>query len=709
MGNEFDQYLSTFIDETKEYMSTLNEQMLLLENEPDNMEAINEIFRTIHTLKGMSGTMGFSNMAKLSHRMENVFDLIRTEKVHVTHENSDLLFAGVDLLEKMTDAISTGGTDESVDISQVVLQYERILSGEDLGNDDADEKREKKGKTGKTVQTESEENDIGSDSPIELPNEVLSVLREGSDSGYKPFYARIMLEEGTLLKSARMYMVFHKLEELNSEVLYSKPDVEKIEDEAFDREVEIIFLSKLTETKLVKAISSISEIENVKIFVLSVEKVSGGQKMDEKEYIENKNDKTETEANNIPVMNNNESNQDEEVVETRRPQSASSKLTRTIRVDTEKLDTLMNLMAELVIARSRINETLKKYEIKQVDESLAQLSRNTSDLQNIVMKIRMVPISYVFNRFPRMVRDLARKNNKEIQLIISGQETEVDRTVVEEIGDPLVHLLRNAVDHGVESTEERMKQGKPSTGIVRLDAKHEGNNVVIDVQDDGKGLDRDKIIAKACERGLADEMSATSLSDEEVFSFIFMPGFSTMDEVTDLSGRGVGMDVVKTSIENLNGSISIESEKGKGTKVTIRLPLTLAIIQALLVKVSNLVYAIPIASIDSTLNLPTSEIQIVQSREVVVIRGEIIPIVWLKEVFQLSVDEDKENIHVVIVKVGNKKFGLVVDGLLGQDDIVIKSLGKLLKDVNEFSGAAILGDGSISLILEIANIVHQNV
>ncbi|HPF17811.1 MAG TPA: chemotaxis protein CheA, partial [Thermotogota bacterium] len=520
MSSEFDQYLSTFIDETKEYMSTLNEQMLLLENEPDNMEAINEIFRTIHTLKGMSGTMGFSNMAKLSHRMENVFDLIRTEKIHVTHENSDLLFAGVDLLEKMTDSITAGGTDESVDISQVVAQYERVISGEGMEEEPVE----------KTKETEPEQDDeTGSDSPIDIPQEILHVLKQGKDTGFKPYYAKIKLEEGTLLKSARMYMVFHKLEELNSEVLYSKPDVEKIEDEAFDREVEIIFLSKLTEAKLVQAISSISEIENVKIFVLTVNTTSGGKKMDERENSEQAIEKIESEVKNTPVMNNSDFIQEEEAEASRRPQSASSKLTRTIRVDTEKLDTLMNLMAELVIARSRINETLKKYEIKQVDESLAQLSRNTSDLQNIVMKIRMVPISYVFNRFPRMVRDLARKNNKEIQLIISGQETEVDRTVVEEIGDPLVHLLRNAVDHGIESMEERMKYGKPSTGIVRLDAKHEGNNVVIDVQDDGKGLDREKIIAKAVERGLIDEMSAAGLNDEEIFSFIFMPGFSTND------------------------------------------------------------------------------------------------------------------------------------------------------------------------------------
>ncbi len=704
MGNEFEQYLSTFIDETKEYMNTLNEQMLLMEKEPNNLEAINEIFRTIHTLKGMAGTMGFSNMAKLSHRMESVFDLIRTEKLIVTHENSDFLFAGVDLLEKMTESITIGGSDESVDISQVLLQYERLLNGEIIGDPDDESQEEQFPETDEAQETLA----LGSDSPIDIPHEIVYVLNEGKESGFLPYYAKVKLEENTLLKSARMYMVFHKLEELNSEVLYSKPDVEKIEDEDFDREVEIVFLSKLSQAKLVKALSSISEIENVKLFVLSVDKKSGGQNVGQTEHEASSKEVKANTNNKIESSEINGETNGNGAGEVRRPQSASSKLTRTIRVDTEKLDTLMNLMAELVIARSRINETLKKYEIKQVDESLAQLSRNTSDLQNIVMKIRMVPISYVFNRFPRMVRDLARNNGKEVQLIISGQETEVDRTVVEEIGDPLVHLLRNAVDHGIESTEERMKKGKPSTGIVRLDAKHEGNNVVIDVTDDGKGLNREKIISKAVERGLIDEMSAASLSDEEVYSFVFLPGFSTNEKVTDLSGRGVGMDVVKTSIENLNGSISIESERNKGSKVTIRLPLTLAIIQALLVKVSNLVYAIPIASIDSTLNLPLSEIQIVQSREVVVLRGEIIPIVWLKEVFQLSVEEEKSNIHVVIVKVGNKKFGLVVDGLMGQDDIVIKSLGKLLKDVSEFSGAAILGDGSISLILEIANIVHHN-
>ncbi len=687
MNNEYNQYLSTFIDETQDYMSTLNDKMLFLEREPSNMEAINEIFRTIHTLKGMSGTMGFEKMAQLCHKMENVFDKARNEELKVTRDNMDTLFAGVDLLEKMTTAISKGDSDKSVDISQVVLQYEKVLKGESTSQSVKEEPQQ-------VVATKAGETTQSYAAPFSVPDEVSHALYEGRKRGYNAYYMNVKLESGTLLKGARIYMVFHKLEELNSEVLFSKPDVEQIEDEKFDLNVEVIFLSRLSQEQLVNSVSNISEIENVKIFLLKTDSSDEASSIDPNSAESDRKVKESAEEEIHEDSNDTAS------------KSVMPGITRTIRVDIEKLDTLMNLMAELVIARSRINETLKGYEIKQIDESIAQLSRITLDLQNIVMKIRMVPVSYVFNRFPRMVRDLARNSDKEIRLVITGQETELDRTVVDEIGDPLVHLLRNVVDHAIEKREERLKKGKPTSGLCRLNARHEGNSVIIEVIDDGQGLERDRILAKAVEKGLLDEGMASTMTDDEIFHYVFMPGFSTKDKVTELSGRGVGMDVVKTAIENLNGSVQIESEKDKGTKVTIRLPLTLAIIQALLVNVSGFVYAIPIASIDSTMNLPTSEIQVVQSREVVVIRGEIIPIVWLKKVFGLSAGEEEKNIHVVIVKIGNKKYGFVVDSLLGQDDIVIKSLGKLLKDVREFSGAAILGDGSIALILEVANIAH---
>ncbi len=698
MSSEYEQYLSTFIDEAKEYMAILNEKMLLLEKEAGNMDAINEIFRAIHTLKGMSGTMGFENIGKLSHLMESIFELARNRKMVISSGLMDSLFDGVDSIGKMLEEVSSAGTDSATDCSQLINRYEDILQGKISSSPVSQEPKEQTRHTKETVHEQNpilDQKELNYDEiPFSIPEEIQHALSSAASQGYSPYYMQIQLDKGTVLKSARMYMVFHRLEELGSEVLFTVPSVEDIEDEKFDFDVDVLFPSRLPDEKLVKEIQSIAEVENVRIIKLTID--DRQKETDHKPILGGKTDQSLAESAKKPAQGKN----GQSLVPTT--------ITQTIRVDIEKLDTLMNLMAELVISRSRINETLKQHSIKQVDESLAQLSRITLDLQNIVMKIRMVPVSYVFNRFPRMVRDLARDSSKEINLLITGKETELDRTVVEEVGEPLVHLLRNSVDHGIESRDERLKKGKAPVGTIHLNAKHEGNNVVIEISDDGKGLDRNSILSKAIEKGLIDEIPALSLSDEEVYQFVFLPGFSTKSEVSTLSGRGVGMDVVKTGIENLNGNVTIESESGRGSKVTIRLPLTLAIIQALLIKVSGFVFAIPIASIDSTLTLPTTEIQVVQSREVIVIRGEIIPIIWLKELFNLSKEKKYSQIHVVIVKVGAKKHGFVVDTLLGQDDIVIKSMGKLMKDVREFSGAAILGDGSIALILEVGAICYQD-
>jgi two-component system chemotaxis sensor kinase CheA len=321
------------------------------------------------------------------------------------------------------------------------------------------------------------------------------------------------------------------------------------------------------------------------------------------------------------------------------------------------------------------------------------------------MKVRMVPVAFVFNRYPRLVRDISKDLKKEINLIIEGEDTELDRTVADEIGDPLIHLIRNSLDHGIESPEKRIAKGKPKTGTIKLSARHEGNGVIIEIEDDGKGLDREQIVNKAISRGVIDQQKAQSLSDEEVFSLIFEAGFSTKEQATELSGRGVGMDVVKSTVEGLNGTVSVESEKGKGTKVTIRLPLTLAIIEALLITVNSQVYAIPIANIDTTQKISDGELKEVQDREVFMLRGEVIPIVRLREIFGYERKQNDEQENIVIIKVGNKKFGVIVDKLLGQDDIVIKSLGSLLTDVKEFSGGAILGDGSIALILDVASLI----
>ncbi len=688
-----DEYLGVFVDETREAIQNMNDILLKIESDMEDMESINELFRILHTLKGMAGTMEFNSMMTLCHRMENVLDMVRNGDIKLNEDILDRLFKGADILEQMLNRIIEEGTDEleDVNVEGLISEFEDIIEGREIGSGSKEEKEEVE-EEGEKEEEEEEEKE-GEAIPIEMTDELVHVIEEAKKKGFKPYYIRVHLQEGTQLKAARMYLVFHKIEDMGGEILRTNPSVEDIEEEKFDLDVDMIVVAKQDSEKLSAALMSIADVERIVIREFDPEEQRKIQEKakEEKEEKEKAKEKKEEKAKPSAQVKVDD--------------KKKKKITQTVRVDIEKLDTLMNLMGELVIARSRIVETLKKYNIKEVDESLAQLSRITLDLQNIVMKIRMVPIAYVFNRFPRMVRDLAKQMNKEVNFIIKGEDTELDRTFVEEIGDPLLHLLRNAIDHGIEPKEERIAKGKPPIGTIVLSARHEGNNVVIEVTDDGRGLDRDKIAKRAVERGLIDEARAMTLPDDKIFELIFLPGFSTKEEVTEVSGRGVGMDVVKNVVESLNGSVSIESQKDKGTKVTIRLPLTLAIIQALLVKVNDYVYAIPIASIDSTLKITKEDIQVVQDQEVVVIRQEVIPIMKLWEALGIPHEEEPESMNVVIIKVGNRKYGIVVDTLIGQDDIVIKSLGKLFADVGEFSGGAVLGDGSIALILDVANLM----
>uniref|UniRef100_A0A832I836 Chemotaxis protein CheA n=1 Tax=Pseudothermotoga hypogea TaxID=57487 RepID=A0A832I836_9THEM len=662
-----EQYLSVFLDESREYVQSLNESLLKLEKNPHDEETINETFRILHTLKGMAGTMGFERMAKLSHKMEQLLDKVRSKKIALSSDLLDRLFAGVDMIDKMVNNIASGGNDQvnEEDLKSLMDAFEVVQ----------EEKVEEK----KVELETKQESDVVDDS-------VMKVIQEASKEGYNAFKIRVTLAEGTIMKAVRMYMVFKAIEDSGGQILSSVPPVEDIEQEKFDREVELVVIAKQDAESLHKMISSISEIE--KVTVSSIMKGQGKPKEEEEKK--------------------KEVQQKAEIAEEKAPEqkiSQKRRLVQTVRVDIDKLDTLMNLMGELVISRSRISDILRKYNIKEVDESLSQLNRITLDLQNVVMKIRMVPIAFVFNRFPRMVRDLAKQLSKEINFIIEGEDTELDRTFVEDIGEPLVHLLRNAIDHGIETKEERIAKGKPPVGTVVLSARHEGNNVVIEVKDDGRGIDRNAVVRKAIEKGLISEAQAESMPDEKVYELLFLPGFSTRSDATELSGRGVGMDVVKSVVESLNGTVKIESVKDRGTTITIRLPLTLAIIQALLVTVNNHVYAIPIANIDSTLNVPADKVQKLQDKLVTVIRGEIIPLVKLWEVFGLNGHREEQYYNTVIVRMGNRKYGLVVDSLIGQEDIVIKSLGKIFNDVRIFSGGAILGDGSIALILDVSNIV----
>lgn len=659
-----EQYLGVFIDESREYIQSLNESLLKLEKNPYDEEVINETFRALHTLKGMSATMGFDSMSKLCHKMEQLLDKVRSKRVRLTSELLDRLFAGVDVVDKMVNNIASSGSDR---LDNVDLQ--NLMNAFDVVQEEKVEEQKPQ-----TVEAEKVES---------LSDSIMKVVEEASNQGFNAFKVIVTLAEGTLMKAVRMYMVFKAIEDAGGQILSSVPPAEDIEQEKFDRDVELVVITKQDAESLRNSIVSISEIEKVTINAL----VKPQEKVEEKveQAVVHREAAEEKEA--------------EQKASQRR------RLVQTVRVDIDKLDTLMNLMGELVIARSRISDTLRKYSIKEVDESLSQLNRITLDLQNVVMKIRMVPIAFVFNRFPRMVRDLAKQLSKEINFVIEGEETELDRTFVEDIGEPILHLLRNAIDHGIETKEERIAKGKSPVGTVILSARHEGNNVVIEVKDDGRGIDRNAVLKKAIEKGFITEAQAEGLTDEKVYEFLFLPGFSTRSDATEVSGRGVGMDVVRSVVESLNGTVKIDSVKDRGTTVTIRLPLTLAIIQALLVRVNNYVYAIPIANIDSTLNVPANKIQKIQDKLVTVIRGEIIPLIKLWDVFGLDGHKDESSYNSVIVRVGNKKYGLVVDSLIGQEDIVIKSLGKIFNDVRIFSGGAILGDGSIALILDVSNIV----
>jgi len=686
---EFNEYLSVFIDESKEYVQLLNESLLELEKNTSDMEQINRAFRALHTLKGMAGTMGFEVLAKLCHRMESYLDGARSSKIKISSNELDFLFAGLDMIDKMIQNIVNKGTDEIPDdVNSLAIVFERIAAGEKVESKSTnlgEKQSERKDDDSKNFKKLSEKREnketspqVGSDS---FANEIIKdVLDEANKRKIPAYNVVINLQEGTQLKSARMYMVFHTLEELGVDIIKSIPSVEDIEAEKFDLTIELMCVGNVSQEKIYEKVMKISEIKSVIVRPIEEKGKAVKSNEDEEQSIDNGKQKGE--------------------------EQKKTKITQTVRVDIEKLDTLMNLMGELVIARSRIADTLKKYNIKEVDESLAQLSRITLDLQNVVMKVRMVPIEFVFNRFPRMVRDLSRSLNKEINFVMEGEETELDRTFVEVIGDPLVHLIRNAIDHGIEKKEERISNGKPPIGTVKISARHEGNNVVIEVEDDGRGMNREKIMRKAIERGLITEERAIGMPDEKIFEYVFLPGFSTKDEVSELSGRGVGMDVVKSTVDSLNGTVSLESKLGKGSKVTIRLPLTLAIIQALLIKVNKYVYAIPISIIDSTLNISSKDIRVVQNEEVIVIRGEVIPLVKLWHVFGMEHEETPKEMNVVVVKAGVRKYGLTVDTLIGQEDIVIKSLGKIFSDVKIFSGGATLGDGSIALILDVMNIIE---
>ncbi len=782
---DFNQYIDIFVEETKEHLQLMNESLLELEKDINNKALVDEIFRVAHTLKGMAGTMGFTNISNLTHEMENVFQEIRNNTIELNEDIIDLIFECFDALDYSVNFIAENGEEDEESYDDLINRLQAIINEdknkesvnksdkfniqneaylnqyviraikeakekglnsykitinlnphcmlksarafivfntlESMGDiiysnppveDIEDEKFDlsftvvlisnvDKEKIQKEIENISEIDDVDivnidykylneqeeNKQLKQLDEYTLNVIEQAKEKGLNSYKITINLNPQCMLKSARAFIVFNTLESMGN-IVYSNPPVEDIEDEKFDLSFEVVFISKLNRDKIKKALEGIAEVDNVSIVLM--------EHADENREKESKITKKDSERKNSTSVSKGKNSN---IIK------REKRIGKTVRVDIDRLDNLMNLVSELIIIKTRMDDLSESSNKENMIEAIEYLERITTSLHDAVMKVRMVPIERVFNRFPRMVRDLSKELNKEIKLQMLGEETEVDRTVIDEIGDPLIHIIRNSIDHGIEMPEDRIKLGKPKEGTVILKAYPDGNNVVIEVIDDGKGIDSNKIKDKAIQKGIITEQEGDMLSEDEILALLFTPGFSTSDKVSDISGRGVGLDVVKNKIESINGSVEIDTKINVGTKFIIRIPLTLAIIQALLVQLSDEIYAIPLSSITEITDINKEDIRNIQGQEIMLYRGKTIPVVRLNQILNIDFKKDIDEYVVVVVHKGEKQAGLLVDSLIGQQEIVIKPMGKYLSNIKYISGATILGNGSISLILDTNSLI----
>jgi len=674
---DMSQYLNIFVEESRENLQDLNTSLLELEKDPGNISILNEIFRVAHTLKGMAGTMGYTHMSNLTHKMEDVLDGLRNERIQATANVIAVLFKCLDALENYVENVSLTGSEGDEEYSEIVDYLSGIL------NHDIPEK---------TVQDNNTASGKKDNLRLELNEYDRNVIENALGQSLNVFEIYVELDQKCLLKAARVFIIFQILEK-NSDIIKSVPPVNDIEDEKFDYYFTVAVITKKDREFFVKELNSVSEVRKVEITEITRTHLGDNKQ--------------------APAVDNakrTEIKEDKHGAKDAAQKTSDKKVTaKTVRVDIERLDVLMNLVSELIIIKTRLDGIISAGERdREISQTLESLERVTTSLHDAVMKARMVPVETVFSRFPRMVRDIAKELNKDIVLHMSGEETELDRTVIDEIGEPLIHIIRNSADHGIEKPEDRIKKGKERTGNIWLRAYQDGNNVIIEVDDDGAGIDIEKVRRKILEKGLESEEIVNGLTDDEVIQYLFFPNFSTSDKITDISGRGVGLDVVKTKIEALGGSVDVISKRGLGSKIIIRLPLTLAIIQALLVLVGNEKFAIPLNSIREIYNLNPQDIKYVRNQEVTVLRDTVIPIIRLHNGLDTEVTEDdssKKYLTCVVVKKGEKLTGLIVDSLINQQEIVIKSLGRLLSGIRFIAGATILGDGNVALILDVNSLV----
>ncbi|NLY30338.1 MAG: chemotaxis protein CheA [Firmicutes bacterium] len=675
---DFSEYKDVFAAEAREHIQSLNENLLQFEQTPDDQELVAEMFRAAHSLKGMAGTMGYTQLADFTHHMENLLDALRNDEIAASQELINTLFDSVDVLELILEEVISFDTVQT-DTTAMKERLSQILAGDGEELEEAEALDTNEGYPVRSRPT-------GEEIKLSLNEYDRELLKEAVAQGYKAYWVTVIMRDNVLMKSVRAYTVFQAMEKLGT-IVKSQPPAQDIDEERFDDRFAVLLFSHQSVSEVQDTVLNVPEI--VKVIVTEVDaKEAASISEEQPKAAARAKEKTD------PVA--------------RRAGNGRSRIVeKYVRVETERLDQLNNLVGELVISRTQVMELAKQLEDGHSRAVIAQMDRVTTELQYAAMKLRMVPVKHVFDRFPRMVRDLAKQAGKEVQLQIIGEETELDRSLTNQIGDPLVHLIRNAVDHGLETKEERIQAGKPPEGLIRLEARHEGSHVVIEVADDGRGIDSEKVKAKAVAMGLITSEQAAKMTPQEAQGLIFEPGFSTNEEITDVSGRGVGMDAVKAILEAMNGSVEVRSTLGQGTTVSLRLPLTLAIIQALLVRTGSVILAIPIQSVRENLRVVPESVKTIHGERVITLRNEVLPILDLTRLLGFGAITHEGGMPVIVVEAGAMKAGLMVDELLGQQEVVIKRLSPILGDVKGLAGATVLGDGTVALILDVAAVLND--
>lgn len=656
------EFTEIFVSEAKEHIQNLNNALLELEKNPANEEPLTIIFRAAHTIKGNAATMGFEGIRDLTHKLEDVLDKLRKHELKVTKDIVDTLFECLDIIENMINNLGESSGD--IDTSGVIQKLEAILD------------------TSSSPQPQKKEDNTAKKQGIILTGKDIGAIEKLSKKT-KAYAVKVKVSDDCQFRAVRAHLVLDNLKA--EKIITTSPPIGLLEKGEFDLNFTLIMGTAKKKSIIEQAITHVAEIDKVEITELPKTKDSLQKYTETQKSPETKKE--------LPAQ-------------TKKAAAPVVESVQSVRVSMDRLDKLMNLVGELLISKMQLEDIKKRHGLSELDDIVQTIDHLSFDIQNEVMEVRMVPVDHIFARFPRLVRDLAHEQNKKIELMIEGKEIELDRTVLDRMGDPLVHLLRNSIDHGIETPEERKQKGKPDTGAIKLHAKREKNTVSIQVIDDGKGLDPAELKQSALKKGLITQKQADSMNDTEACNLIFLPGFSTNKVITEISGRGVGMDVVKSVLDSLGGQLKMESVLGKGTTLTMSLPLTLAIQQVLLINISGETYAIPVNIISKTIKIKSKDIKKIKDREVIIYRSHELPLIRINRVFSLDAGTEKENLLVMVVEKDEELVGFIIDDIIGEQQIVIKTLGNILKNVKGFAGGTTLGNGKVALILDINTLVE---